>query len=231
MQTRVEELANLLHQNGDGELRHRLQVSFNRVAEINERYLRRIGADLHDGPAQLISFALLRLDSLRSVLKKEHSDRKDSDEFIAIHDALHEAMGKIRELSAGLTLAKLAEMSPMMVLEEIVGAHEWRTDTMVTLEVDSVPEDLPLPLKISVFRFVQEALNNAYRHGEGIDQTVHCRFDGRQLELEVADGGPGFEPETTSGGDSGLGLIGLRERIESLGATLQIKSSPGKVRI
>ena len=226
LQARVEELSSLLDQNR--ELRRRLQISSNRVAEINERYLRRIGADLHDGPAQLISFALLRLDSLRSALRKDNPDSKDSDEFVAIHDALHEAMGEIRELSAGLTLAKLEEMSPLMVLKEIVGAHEKRTETTVSLNVDAVPEELPLPLKISVFRFVQEALNNAFRHGEGIDQMVNCRFDGQQLELEVADGGPGFEPEKTNGQDSGLGLIGLRERIESLGATLQINSKPGE---
>ncbi len=136
--------------------------------------------------------------------------------------------GEIRELSAGLTLAKLEEMSPLAVLKEIVGTHERRTETTVTLTVDSIPEDLPLPLKISVFRFVQEALNNAYRHGGGIDQKVTCGFDNRQLELEVSDGGPGFEPETSAGENGGLGLIGLRERIESLGATLEIKSKPGE---
>lgn len=226
LQARVEELSTLLTQNG--ELRRRLQISSNRVAEINERYLRRIGADLHDGPAQLISFALLRLDSLRSALRKQHPDSNDSDEFLAIHDALQEAMGEIRELSAGLTLAKLEEMSPLMVLKEIVGAHERRTETSVSLTVDTIPEDLSLPLKISVFRFVQEALNNAYRHGEGVDQKVDCRFDGRQLELGVSDGGPGFVPEKSNGDGSGLGLIGLRERIESLGATLQITSTPGE---
>jgi hypothetical protein len=228
LQLRVEELSALLNQNR--ELRNRLQTSSNRVAEINERYLRRIGADLHDGPAQLISFALLRLDSLRSALRDLFPDRTDSDDVTAIRDALHEAMGEIRELSAGLTLAKLEEMSPLSVLKEIVSAHEKRTGTAVTLAVDSIPEDLPVPLKISVFRFVQEALNNAYRHGKGIDQTVTCRFDGGQLELEVADGGPGFDPGQANGAgeDSGLGLIGLRERIESLGATLDITSAPGK---
>lgn len=225
LQVRVEELSKLLNQNE--ELRRNLQLSSNRIAEINERYLRRIGADLHDGPAQLISFALLRLDSLRLALRKEYPERKDPDEIGAVYDALHEAMGEIRELSAGLTLAKLEEMSPRAVLEEIVGAHERRTDTTVDLTADSVPDALPLPIKISVFRFVQEALNNAYRHADGIDQKVTCRFIGGELELEVADGGPGFVPETTAGKVGGLGLIGLRERIESLGATLQVKSTPG----
>ncbi|MDA1326022.1 MAG: sensor histidine kinase [Proteobacteria bacterium] len=212
------------------QLLSRSQKSSNRIAEINERYLRRIGADLHDGPAQLISYALLRLDSLKLALRQPNSDRNGLDEMGAIRDALHEAMSDIRELSAGLTLAKLEEMSPLMVLKEIVGAHERRTQTTVNLTVDSLPKDLPLPLKISVFRFVQEALNNAYRHGGGIDQKVTARSRGHQLELTVSDSGPGFEPATTKGEtdkDSGLGLIGLRERIESLGATLQIQSRPG----
>jgi signal transduction histidine kinase len=226
LQARVKELSNLLNQNEY--LRSRLQTSSNRVAELNERYLRRIGADLHDGPAQLIGFALLRLDSLRSALRKEYPERKDPDEIGAVYDALHEAMGEIRELSAGLTLAKLEEMSPLTVLKEIVGAHERRTETRVVLTVDSIPENLPLPLKISVFRFVQEALNNAYRHGGGIDQNVTCRIDGSEFELNVSDGGPGFMPETPTGEDSGMGLIGLRERIESLGATLKIESTPGE---
>ena len=222
----IEALSNLLSQNE--ELRARLQNSSYRVVEINERYLQRIGADLHDGPAQLIAFALLRLDSLRSKLRKEYPDREGSTEISAVHDALHDAMAEIRELSAGLTLAKLEEMSPQTVLNEIVGAHEKRTQTAVKLTVESAPEWLPLPVKITAFRFIQEALNNAYDHADGVDQTVACRIAGQDLELEVTDGGPGFVLEIVSGSDGGLGLIGLRERIESLGGTLKINSVLGK---
>ena len=228
LQALVEELSNLLNQNEA--LRTRLQVLSNRIAESNERNLSRIGSNLHDGPAQLISFALLRLDALKFTLGKSGPDLKDSEEIISIHDALKEAMREIRELSAGLTFAKLEEMRPLMVLREIVSAYENRTKTIVTLNVDAIPEILPLPVKISMFRFVQEALNNAYRNAEGIEQIVNCRFDGRQLELEVVDSGPGFMPgeNTVSEIDGELGLIGLRDRIESLEATLQINSNPGK---
>lgn len=222
----IQALSSLLSQNE--ELRNRLQTSSNRFVEINERYLHRIGADLHDGPAQLIAFALLRLDSLRSILRKEYPDREGSNEISAVHDALHDAMREIRELSAGLTLAKLEDMSPSTVLKEIVSAHERRTETTVKLTIGSAPEWLPLPIKITAFRFIQETLNNAYDHAGGIDQSVVCRFDGRYLELEVADGGPGFVPEIAMGSKSGLGLIGLRERIESLGGTLKITSVPGE---
>ncbi len=225
LQRRVEDLSTLLKQNED--LRGRLQASSNRVAEINERYLRRIGADLHDGPAQLISFALLRLDSLKAALRKQSPDQGESRELDAIHNALREAMGEIREVCAGLTLAKLEEMSPLAVLREIVGSHERRTGTAVRLTVESIPETLALPLKISVFRFVQEGLNNAYRHAGGAGQKVTCRINGPVLELEVSDSGPGFSLENVAGKEGGLGLVGLRERIESLGGKLEVRSVAG----
>jgi len=225
LQRRVEDLSNLLRQNE--ELRGRLQASSNRFSEINERYLRRFGADLHDGPAQLIGFALLRLDSLKAALKKQAPDHEESREIEAIYDALREAMREIREVCAGLTLANLEEMSPLAVLKEIVGMHEKRTATSVKLSIQSIPGSLPLPIKISMFRFVQEGLNNAFRHAEGAGQNVICRLDGRELELEVSDGGRGFNADMTRDEENGLGLIGLRERIESLGGTLQIFSAIG----
>ena len=154
------------------QLRDRSQRSSNRIAQMNERYLRRIGADLHDGPVQLVSFALLRLVLLRSALRRLYPDQEEPEEISVVRNSLNEAMGEIRELSAGLTLAKSEEMSPLSVLSEIIQAHERRTETEVILTVDSIPQDLPLPLKISVFRFIQEVLNNAYRHGDGIDQNV-----------------------------------------------------------
>jgi signal transduction histidine kinase len=222
----IKTLSNLLNQNE--ELRNRLQNSSNRVVEINERYLHRIGADLHDGPAQLIAFALLRLDSLKSMLHKKYPEREDSNEISAVYDALRDAMSEIRELSAGLTLAKLEEMSPRTVLDEIISAHQKRIETTVTLDVESVPEWLPLPVKITAFRFIQEGLNNAYEHAQGIDQRVVCRFDHQDLVLEVSDGGPGFVLESAASNNGGLGLIGLRERIENLGGTLSVNSLPGR---
>jgi hypothetical protein len=225
LQGRVEELSTLLAQNE--ELRSRLQAASFRAAEINERYLRRLGADLHDGPAQSLALALLRLDALRPYFPANSSDGAEPSDIDIIHDALREAIREIRDICAGLTLAKLDEMSPLTILKQIVGAHENRTGTTVTLTVESTPKSLEMPLKIAVFRFVQEALNNAYRHAGGVDQKVACRFDGHDLELEVSDGGPGFATAKASSTDGGLGLIGLRERIESLGGSLSIETAPG----
>ena len=77
---------------------------------------------------------------------------------------------------------------------------------------------LPAAVKICCFRFVQEGLNNAWRHAEGHGQAVHLRRDDDVLVLSVLDRGPGFArlPELV-GDDVGLGLAGLTDRVESLG--------------
>jgi len=70
-------------------------------------------------------------------------------------------------------------------------------------------------------------LNNAWRHGKGKDQAVRAGTKGGRLMVEVMDGGPGFDP----GKSEGLGLAGLRERIESIGGQFETLSGPQGTRL
>jgi signal transduction histidine kinase len=77
--------------------------------------------------------------------------------------------------------------------------------------------------KICIFRFIQEALNNGFRHARGAGQSVAKHFDGERVCIEVSDTGPGFDPKIVH--PERLGLIGLRERVESLGGQFAVASS------
>ena len=191
--------------------------------DTNERFLRRVGAELHDGPAQLISLALLRLDSLRPLLAAEHSK---SDEFEKIRTVLHDGLQEIRHLSAGLAPPHLDCLSTDKALELAVRQHEQRTGTAVTATIGALPANVSPLLKACVYRFVQEGLNNAYRHAAGAGQAVHVFSSGDELTVEVADRGPGFSPSNVGSGD-GLGLAGLRDRVESLGGRFSLDSQLG----
>ncbi len=223
LENRVGELSELLAQN-EG-LHARLQRASHRTAEINEHYLRRISADLHDGPAQLLALALLRLDSLKPLAENAKHGGGDAIDLDAIHSSLSEAIDEIREICAGLTLPYLDKLTVRQVLQQVAAAHERRTGTNVSLQTDSTPESLSRSLKICIFRFVQEALNNSYRHADGVGQEVRCKFDGKSIEVSVSDKGRGFDIVKLSGAE-GLGLPGLRERVESLGGTVEIDSLP-----
>jgi signal transduction histidine kinase len=218
---RIGELQSLLSQNED--LRVRLQRSNATVADANEQFLRRIGADLHDGPAQLLSYTLLRLHKLAPLVETAGSE-KERRELLLIRESLDDTLREVRNISEGLALPELGPISLREVIELAISSHERVTSTLVARQLHDLPEDTPQSLKICVYRFVQEGLTNAFRHADGSGQAVSA--DSTQLlEISVSDCGPGFAPGALAG--TGLGLAGLRARIEAIGGRLEVCSTPG----
>lgn len=207
-------------------LRERLQEASGRVTELNERFLKRTSAELHDGPAQLLSFASLRLGEARKINSKERRD----EELVLIEQALGEAMRDIRNVCKGLSLPDIDNLSLQQTIKRVVKSVSARTQHKVN--VDLPPEAIfaATSIKICVFRFVQEALNNSFKHAPESKSRVICgiKDNGTRLELTVEDSGPGFELANLDGDADGLGLGGLKERIRSIGGDLAIESSPGK---
>jgi len=224
LEAKVSELQAALAQNSS--LRQRVQRASRRATAINERYLRRIGADLHDGPAQLVALAALRMDSPVLVDPATSSTLREA-EIAGIHKTLGEAMREIRGICNGLVLPQIETQAIADILRLAVAEHERRTDTKVLLTLPERLPELGTSEKISIYRFVQEGLNNAYRHGKGKGQQVRATTKGGKLLVEVLDAGPGFDPARSEG----LGLAGLRERIESIGGQFETLSGPGGTRL
>lgn len=210
-------------------LRKLVELIHRRGVEHNERLLRRIGSDLHDGPAQHLALVLLRLDELAPALQREGApdDRGAPKALETIRRATSDALKEIRHISSGLALPELQKISLRDALLIAVRAHERATGTSVTVAIEELPARLPLPMTICLYRFAQEALNNAFRHAGGEGQSLSARYDGVTIAVEVSDAGPGFAVDQTATGDERLGLAGLRYRVDSLGGTLQINSRSG----
>lgn len=224
LRRQVSELQGLVAQNNA--LRVRVQRASRRATALNERYLRRIGADLHDGPAQLVALAALRMDS--PVFSGDgHSSESRSTEVAMIRKTLEDAMREIRGICTGLVLPQIETAATTDILRLAVNEHEMRTGTSVTLTLAGHLPEPGASEKISIYRFVQEGLNNAYRHGRGKDQAVSAGMKGSRLFVEVSDGGPGFDPARVEG----LGLAGLRERVESIGGQFETLTGPHGTRL
>lgn len=222
----LDEVARISAQN-DG-LRRRIEAASRRASETNERQLRRISADLHDGPAQALALASLRFDSLM----REATIDPDAAEAAELRRSLDAAMHEIRDLCRGLSLPELEGRSIAETLEMAVGAHERRAGgTVVRRFAPPTGREPPAPhpTLICVYRFVQEGLMNAFRHAGGTGAAVGCDWDGGRLLVSVADLGPGIDPAAASASApcGGLGLAGLRERVESIGGEFRIETAPG----
>ncbi len=227
LEQRIAELSRLLAENG--ELRQRVNQANERMAETNERLLRRIGADLHDGPVQLLGLSLLKLGDLCEAVEETNREiltRTDAAEIM--RGALVETLQEIRNLSAGLAPPDIEKLSVRDTLKMVAGKHEQRTNTQVRCQLDMHDVSVPYPVKTCLYRFAQEGLNNAYHHAGGVRQALLATCDQDKLEVRVVDEGPGMAPHRQAGGTGGQGLSGLRDRIESLGGIFEITSAAGK---
>ncbi|MBB3310238.1 hypothetical protein FHT78_001981 [Rhizobium sp. BK196] len=222
LKARVDELSALLAENRG--LQRRLQLSSQRAAALNETYLRGIGADLHDGPAQHIAYASLRLDSDLLIDAATLPETREK-ELSWIRSSLAEAMKEIRDICKGLVLPQIEKASITEIVKRVVEAHQQKTKTAVDTTIDEDDPELAPALKICIYRFIQEALNNAYRHGGGVQQAVRAISHGGAVRIEVSDQGEGFDP--TQVRPTSLGLVGLKERIDSLGGEFDIRTGEG----
>ncbi len=206
-------------------LRLRVQGAAARFAAMNDQTLRRIGADLHDGPAQLLGFAALRLDALRKAAPPEAGPAVDE-----VARAIKDAIAELRAISRGLSLPDIDRRSLADLVRGLAEAHKTRTGAEVAVECRIAPGiDLPEAVRICLYRFVQEGLNNGWRHAEGKGQEVRLTLTGETLTLVVADRGPGFAAPPPGAGADGasLGLAGLADRVESLGGQFTARNRAG----
>jgi signal transduction histidine kinase len=144
-----------------------------------------------------------------------------SNDLKTIQNALEAAITDIRTISAGLRIPELVKMSPMEVIQRAIKDYERKTNLNVSLEVFETPPSVTESVKITLYRLVQEALSNSYRHAKGANQFVQVRGNKGQIEVEIEDDGKGFDVETIKGEDH-LGLAGMRERVEVLGGEFKI---------
>ncbi len=104
-------------------------------------------------------------------------------------------------------------------------------DMVINLKVKGKERRLPSQIEMLVYRVIQEALNNVWKHAKATVIQLDISFEDRQINVSVADNGKGFRMSETlhSKPHSGkLGIIGMQERARLLNGQLEFESSPGK---
>jgi signal transduction histidine kinase len=221
----VTRLRGLLVQNRN--LQERMQAAAERTTALNEQYLHRISADLHDGPAQDVALALLRMEGLDAALRDDHKAGRESDgreDLNTVRSSLDSALADLRSIARGLRLPEIEDLTPTDTALRVLRDFQRATGTEVEFRHEDVPKEAPLPVKITIYRVLQEALANSFKHANGASQTVTMTSNGTDLSLEVTDDGPGFDPQTRLE-DGSLGLTGMRERVEMLGGRFDVAAT------
>ena len=203
----------------------RQETASMRSTELNEQFLRRVGSDLHDGPAQLVALASLRLDAIKKfVMTESQVSTSGIEDLEIVQQALSDALSEIRHISAGLVLPELEGLTLSEILTKAALDHQQRTRVHTSLNLGELPKHVGKSIQICLYRLVQEGLNNSEHHASEADCSVSARCIANTIEVVISDKGSGFEPESITTSSSGLGLLGLRERIESIGGQFEIRS-------
>lgn len=200
-----------------------------RVIQAQEEERKRIARELHDDTAQSLSSLLISLDLLDPQVSR--SDQLLRAGFDRLRTIAKRTLDAVRALSHDLRPTILDDFG-------LAAAIHWFADEFTTtfgipveLEVEEAPEgSLTGELELTLFRVAQEALTNSGKYSGSSRVRVALSYADECATLIVADDGRGFDPEELGGPTrhGGLGLYGMRERIELVGGSLDIETEPGR---
>ncbi|HXD42294.1 MAG TPA: sensor histidine kinase [Ramlibacter sp.] len=228
LSAKVAELSAVVTQNA--QLHDKVRRAALRTSSLNERFLRRISADLHDGPGQDLALGLMRFESVAEACRDcatcNAPGRPVQDDFQTVRIALKSAFSDLRSISMGLQLPEIDQLGSSQIAGRAVRDFERKTGATVRLATSCDSSELPLPVKIALYRLIQESLANGFRHGGGSDLSVELACNGSWLDVTISDKGTGFDPLKVDS-KSHFGLEGMRERVEILGGSFQVQTAPG----
>jgi signal transduction histidine kinase len=196
-----------------------LQTEREREAVAGER--NRLARDLHDAVTQTLFSASVVAEALPRVMERDPDEGRRALEELRLWT--RGALAEMRTLLLELRPAALIEKTLADLLRQLAEVAASRARVTVTFDAHCDSE-LPDEVKLAFYRIGQEALNNMVKHSRADRVTIHLVASGSEAQLTIADNGRGFESAPCSSGQLGMSI--MRERAESVGARLSIRSAP-----
>lgn len=205
----------------------RLYEEVRSLATLQER--ERIAREMHDGLAQAVGYLHLRLKTLED--RQERGDKPPSSaEFAEMRTVARKAYEDVRQSIFGLRTVVSKRLGLIPVLTEYL--HEFSQKAGIPVELESETEHathFAPEAEIQLIRVIQEALTNVWKHANARRAWVRFGIDGDMGRVTIADDGAGLSVGAVAGHDRGhFGLRTMRERVEGVGGSLEIRSIPGQ---
>lgn len=187
-----------------------------KLIATQESTLRHISRELHDEFGQVltaIGSMLRRTDNQLPADSPVHADLQE------VQEIAQSTLNNIRSLSQALHPVLLDEAGLESTLDWYIPTVERQSGLVLHYEKTGEPFAIGTNAGVQIYRVLQEALNNVSRHSGAKEAWIRLRFEPEQLEMEVEDHGKGLTPAE---GQTGIGLVAMRERAEILGGALTV---------
>lgn len=197
-----------------------------KIIASQEKERKRLSREIHDGPAQMMANVLMRSNLIERTYKERGIDAAIK-EIAELKETVRDALSEVRRIIYDLRPMALDDLGIVPTLKKYLSTvMEYNEGVKIHFQSYSNEKRLPSDYEVSIFRLVQECVNNAMKHGKALDIWVKIEWLTNSVNILVKDNGKGFDK--TSVKDQSFGIIGMKERIDLLKGTMDIQSSIGK---
>ena len=214
------------------ESEHAKRMLAAQVMSAQEKERKRIASELHDGIGQTLSAIKFYVENAIRNLN-ERTIENSAQMFGNVIPKLQDAIEEIRRISMDLRPSLLDDIGTLATLSWFCRQFQAIYESMrIELRLDIEESAIPPPLKVAIFRIVQEAMNNCAKYSKANCIHISLSSSDKEIELAVEDDGQGFDYAEvcakikSMGG--GMGLVSMRERAEFSGGMFSIESAAGK---
>jgi signal transduction histidine kinase len=203
-----------------------LQNLSQRLLKAQDEERRRVARDLHDSTGQTLTALKMGLAALEQKLKQTQFSSDMMSEITALAD---QALQEIRTTSYLLHPPLLDEAGFTSAAQWYVDGFGKRSGIKVKLDLATKHERLPIMIETALFRVLQESLTNVHRHSGAVEVSIRFQYQAETVMLEIRDCGRGIPTELLNrlretSPEVGVGLAGMRERLNELNGKLEIES-------
>jgi PAS domain S-box-containing protein len=220
-------IANALLLTRANEQHNQLRALSTRLVQVQETERRALTTELHDRVGQNLTGLSILLQNIKALLSEE-TTKNLAAEFDDAQILVQDTTRHIRDIMAELYLPELEDHGLAAALEIYAERAAARGNLDLIVDLPDIPLLLSSDIRVALFRAAQEAISNVLKHADATQLGISLERENGRVRLSVEDNGQGFEPSATSQKETpSWGLEIMRERIESIGGTVEIESEPG----
>jgi two-component system, NarL family, sensor histidine kinase DegS len=196
-----------------------------KIIEAQEEERKRVSREIHDGPAQMMANVLLRSELVERIYR-ERGIEDALKEIRDLRSMVKSSLSEVRRIIYDLRPMALDDLGLIPTLAKYLKNFQEHTGMSVSFRNLGIEDRLPAALEIAIFRFVQEAVQNAHKHAKPNDVQVKMEIKTKNVIVVIKDDGKGFDQTDKKEGT--FGLLGMKERVNMLKGELTIDSTINK---
>jgi len=201
-----------------------------KIIEAQEEERQRVAREIHDGPAQSMSNIVLKAEICERLVDSKPAKAKE--ELKNLKSVVRYTLQDVRKIIYNLRPMSLDDLGLIPTLQRYILTFQEESKIAVDFKTRGICEDIRPTISLTVFRLVQEAINNIKKHAKANNASICLEFLENELKLNILDDGTGFNTEDLKTREkninSGFGLFSMRERVELLNGKFVMNSTIGK---